>query len=259
MAVPAALQEAGGDKVAGLLYDTGAANAWAWFRGIANAVQQSEAVAALQVGTQADASTWVAGGPIVVIGGLDGTTVRKAAVDASGQFKLQPQLVWDNGGAVADARFRAISKDALAGTAIGHLAVATHADGATWAAASGGIVVIGGLDNTTVRKVKVDASGRQYTVDDAVLAGTGHRDIASTGVALSLRSSTVCRRLVVKADKANVGIIYVGIVGVLGSNDANNGGYQLDPAGAITLNVQNVATVYINGTAGEGVSYAWWT
>lgn len=70
-------------------------------------------------------------------------------------------LVWDNGGTPDTAFFRGVGTEVIDGLRVGHLAVATHADGETFNA-SDQIVATGGFDTVggVVRKQLVDTSGR---------------------------------------------------------------------------------------------------
>jgi hypothetical protein len=98
-----------------------------------------------------------------------------------------------------------------------------------------------------------------HLVEDATLfAGHGYKLIATTGVAVALRgSATPCVRITVKAKSGNAAVLYLGLTGV--TNDTNNttGGLQLEPGEAFTFGVDDVAKVFINGTSGDGASFAY--
>lgn len=91
------------------------------------------------------------------------------------------------------------------------------------------------------------------------LAGSGAKVVAVTGTAVAIRATAACQQVAVKARKANRGIVYVGPAGVTNDEAATTGGLQLSPGDMIAFPVPNVANVFINGTAGDGVSFLWWT
>ena len=95
-------------------------------------------------------------------------------------------------------------------------------------------------------------------VDD-VLAGQGHAAVAVTGTAVALKSSTACKQVMVRADPGNAALLYLGTSTVTNDETAGTGGLQLSPGDAATFPVANVATTFINGTAGDGASYMYWT
>lgn len=138
-------------------------------------------------------------------------------------------------------------------------AIGTHLDGDGFTAADQ-VVLAAGVDGSTIRKLTVDSSGRLILSPASsvgALTGTGHKNIAATGTAIALRSSTACVSVVVKADAANAGTIFVGISTVTNDETAGTGGLQLEPGESIGIDVANVATVFINGTAGDGASFLW--
>lgn len=90
------------------------------------------------------------------------------------------------------------------------------------------------------------------------LKGNGHTDIAVTGTAIVLRAPTHCRQVMIKADPDNVGTVYIGVSTVTNSQSALTGGMQMAPGDANTFPVTSLSLVYINGAAGDGVSYLWW-
>jgi hypothetical protein len=94
-------------------------------------------------------------------------------------------------------------------------------------------------------------------VTGQALVGTGHKDIAASGTAVALRAATACLSVTVKADTNNAQRVYVGISTVTNDETAGTGGLQLEPGESISMNVANLSTVFINGEAGDGVSYLW--
>lgn len=91
------------------------------------------------------------------------------------------------------------------------------------------------------------------------LAGSGVRVVAVAGTRIALRAATSCQQVMVKARRANAGIVYLGGSGVTNDETAGTGGLQLSAGDMVVFPVDNLANVFINGAAGDGVSYAWWT
>lgn len=90
------------------------------------------------------------------------------------------------------------------------------------------------------------------------LKGQGYVAIASSGTRVPLAaSSTPCQVIVIRADKANGDVIYLGSSTVTADSSAT-GGLQLSPGDYLVCSETDLAHVYINGAAGDGVSYAWW-
>jgi hypothetical protein len=103
-----------------------------------------------------------------------------------------------------------------------------------------------------------DPSAPQLVTDSTFLAGTGHQVVAAGPVrAKLLASATPCRRITVKADTANTHTLYIGLSNVTADNTNGTGGLQLSPGESFTFGVDDVSSVYIHGTAGEGASFAY--
>ena len=260
MTVPAALTELGGDKLLGPMYDNGGANAFAVLRGIVSRTQNGNPVAALQIGTHGDGGTIVAGDAVVLIAGIDGTTVRKVLVDASGRQISRPMLVYNSGGNNAFAHPRTIGQGTLNSEAVGHLAVGSHADGATFVD-SDPVSLIAGTQSggTTIRRLLTDASGNLKTDTALTFGGSGATAVAVTGTRVALRATLAVREVRIKAHPANANVLYVGGSTVTADTTAATGGYQLSAGQEILIRVADLATVYINGTAGQGCSWLYWT
>jgi hypothetical protein len=259
VAVPAAPTEAGGGKVIFVSLDDGGANVAAILRGLAAATINTTRHAHLAVATHEEGDTVAAGHPVAAIAGVEGTTVRPVIVDSAGRVISRPGLAYDAGGGENGfAHQRVLAGATLNGEQVGHGAVGTHLQAETFDATDP-LVVMGGLVAGAAKAIAVDASGRLLTVPDATLAGTGHKDIASTGVAVALKGSTPCRKVQVKADSGNGAVVYLGISTVTNNETEATAGYQLAAGEEVIWEVANVNTLYINGTAGNGCSFAWWT
>lgn len=91
------------------------------------------------------------------------------------------------------------------------------------------------------------------------LTGQGVKLVAVTGTAVAIKATTVVKQVMVKARAANVGTIYLGASTVTANETAGTGGLQLSPGDIVAFAIPDLADVFINGTAGDGVSFAYWT
>jgi hypothetical protein len=89
------------------------------------------------------------------------------------------------------------------------------------------------------------------------LAGSGVRLVAVSGAAVALRAATTIKQVMVKARRTNLATLYVGAAGVTADETAATGGFQLDPGDIVSFPESDLAHIFVNGTAGDGVSYAW--
>lgn len=262
MAIPTALTEGAGDKMLPLVYDNAGTNAAAVWRSVVTRTINGSPLGHVGVGTHPDAATWTAADPIVVMGGVDNTVVRKLAVDASGRLVGRPAGIYDAGGGNnAYGHARLVAGTAVNGEQYGWQGVATHQDGVAGFTAPQGIVVIGGYDGANVRKLLSDTVGRVRTYEDYTLAGQGHLNVVA-GTATALRAaSTPFRKIRIIADGDNAVPVFLGVAGVTADETGATGGYQLranvdvEWSGAGNLNA-----VFINGTSAlAGVSFLYWT
>lgn len=262
MAAPAALTEAGGDKVLHLVHDVGGTTTPGWARGVRPRTINGDIYLYTGIATHADGDAFTAGDPVVLNGvwesGSPGT-VRKMAGDSGGRIITRPLGVYNNGGTNAFGHPHLVGGAALNGEQAGWLGVGSHADAATWVA-SGGVLVGAGVDNTTVRKFKVDGAGRLTTSDDFTFGGTSHVDVAAGPNRAQLSANQACRAVIVKADKGNLNTLYLGGSGVTANETSGTGGLQLEPGEATPLiKVTNLNLLYIHGTAGQGASLMWFS
>lgn len=91
------------------------------------------------------------------------------------------------------------------------------------------------------------------------LAGQGIKLVAVTGTAVAIRATTVAKQVIVKARAANAGTIYLGTATVTNDETAGTGGLQLSPGDMVAFPLADLALIFINGIAGDGVSFAYWT
>ncbi len=101
---------------------------------------------------------------------------------------------------------------------------------------------------------------RPVVLGPFTLAGSGHTALASAGVAVALRAATTCRQVSVKADRENVGTVYIGISTVTGGGAPLTHGFRLYGGDGHVLPETDLSHIFIVGAnAGDGVSYWWWT
>lgn len=94
-----------------------------------------------------------------------------------------------------------------------------------------------------------EAASVQLSGSTALVSGA--KDVTTAGTAEALAASQAVRSVVVRAKSANTGVVYVGT-----STVDSTEGFPLAADEAITLNVNDLAAVYLDvATSGEGVHY----
>lgn len=79
----------------------------------------------------------------------------------------------------------------------------------------------------------------------------GKTTVTTAGTRVALASSQTVKSVTVKALSTNTGFIYVG-----NSSVANTNGFQLKAGDTVSLDLSNLATVYIDSSVnGEGITY----
>jgi hypothetical protein len=103
-------------------------------------------------------------------------------------------------------------------------------------------------------------SGVMLTAGSLVSSpSVGQAVIASTGTAVQLNggtSQTLTNGIVVSAANTNVAPISIGNSGVNNTANGSGNGYLLTPGASISFAAANTNELYINGTAGDFVSWA---
>lgn len=107
----------------------------------------------------------------------------------------------------------------------------------------------------------VDAAGNQITSfgGSGALASTplnGQAKIAVTGTAVQLGSNVLSNGVIVSAKSTNAALIVVGAAAVANTVDGTGNGYLLAAGASASWAVSNTNVLYINGTAGDIVSFA---
>jgi hypothetical protein len=83
----------------------------------------------------------------------------------------------------------------------------------------------------------------------------GQAKIAVTGTAVQLSNQTTPNGVILTAKSTNVAVITVGASGVTNTVDGTGNGYLLEQGCSVSAAVANVNDLYINGTAGDIVSW----
>jgi hypothetical protein len=86
---------------------------------------------------------------------------------------------------------------------------------------------------------------------------SGQAKIAITNTAVQLPANVLFNGLTVKSKAGNnaAGVL-IGSAGVTNATDGTGAGYLLAPGESVSLNIPNSNLVFINGTAGDVVSFA---
>ena len=85
---------------------------------------------------------------------------------------------------------------------------------------------------------------------------SGQKKIATTGTAVQLGSGALVNGVIITANINNAAPISIGPVGVNNTQDGTGNGYILNPGTSIAYSATNLSPIYINGTAGDFVSYS---
>lgn len=83
----------------------------------------------------------------------------------------------------------------------------------------------------------------------------GQAVIAVTGTAVQLGSNTLENGVIITAKSSNTGNIKVGGSGVTNTETGAGNGYILEPGASISVAASNTNVLYVNGTAGDIVSF----
>lgn len=84
----------------------------------------------------------------------------------------------------------------------------------------------------------------------------GQAKIAVTGTAVQLASHSLTNGVIITAKSTNAAPITIGISTVTNTVDGTGSGYILEAGAAVSFAVSNTNDLYINGTAGDIVSFA---
>jgi hypothetical protein len=109
--------------------------------------------------------------------------------------------------------------------------------------------------NNVLRRISVDPNGNiAVSLSSGPL--NGQAKIAVTGTAVRLGASTLLNGVVVTAKSTNVAPIVVGTSSVTNVTDGTGPGYILEAGSSASWAITNSNELYINGTAGDIISWA---
>lgn len=86
---------------------------------------------------------------------------------------------------------------------------------------------------------------------------TGQAKVVTTGTAVPLTSTaTLANGVVVVAPSSNAATIYVGGATVANTGAGTGNGIAIEPGRSLSVQITSPSLLYINGVAGDWVSYA---
>jgi hypothetical protein len=128
---------------------------------------------------------------------------------------------------------------------------------ATGSTTGQGVLAVGltAFSGASYLRMLCDSSGNLYTRPYVPIStGFGKATIATTGTAVQF-ASQACGSVTFKALAANVAGIYLGTSTVTASGTTQ--GLELNPGESFSVDISNPNLYYINGTAGDAVTYIW--
>ena len=84
---------------------------------------------------------------------------------------------------------------------------------------------------------------------------TGQVVMAETGTLIQLPSASLINGVILTAYSQNSGPLSIGNYNVSNVMDGTGGGYILEPGCSVSAAVDNLSRIYVNGTAGDILSY----
>lgn len=85
---------------------------------------------------------------------------------------------------------------------------------------------------------------------------SGQVKIVTTGTAVPIPSNTLLNGISIFANPNNAGTINIGPLGVTNAADGTGNGDVIQPGAARAFGVSNSSAIYINGTAGDWISWS---
>ena len=83
----------------------------------------------------------------------------------------------------------------------------------------------------------------------------GQKAIATTGTAVQLGTGALVNGVTITANINNSAPMTVGPTGVTNTQTGSGNGYILQPGASMSFSISNLSPIYLNGTAGDFVSY----
>ena len=107
------------------------------------------------------------------------------------------------------------------------------------------------IDDAGNLKVALTGSSTITSLPQGSAIYSGNKNVTTAGTQLALATTQAVKGVVIKAKAANTGVIYVGA-----SDVSSTTGFALAAGESITLDIDDLATVYIDSSVnGEGVTY----
>lgn len=114
---------------------------------------------------------------------------------------------------------------------------------------NGGSLTVDGTFFQATQPVSIAATVATSTAAPTV-ARSGQKLVAVTNTAVALSAAAAVVGVIISGLAANAGNVYVGPSGV-----TTGTGFELQPGQATSIAIDDVAKVFVNGTAGDGVSW----
>jgi hypothetical protein len=116
-------------------------------------------------------------------------------------------------------------------------------------ASTSALQTAGNATLTSINSAVAALGGTQLSVT------SGQTKIATTGTAVQLGTGALVNGVVITANLSNSGPITIGPAGVNNTQNGTGNGYMLYPGASMSYAVSNLSPVYLNGTAGDFVTY----
>lgn len=127
----------------------------------------------------------------------------------------------------------------------------------TAALAEAPAVLVYGWDGSTWVEIAVDSNGVVQVNSGATALTAGRKVVAVTNTAIVL-GSVACRTIWINALTTNGDVVVIGGPGVV-FTEASRTGKILYPGDGITIDIDNLSRIYVNGTANDGISFSYTT
>ena len=113
------------------------------------------------------------------------------------------------------------------------------------------------IGSTASPSVVTPAQGVTFPIGNPTPAApvSGQIKIAVTGTRIQLPGNVLVKGVIITAKSTNVNAIYVGSNTVNNVGDGTGLGYILEPGASVSAAVGNTNNLYVNGTAGDIISF----
>lgn len=118
-------------------------------------------------------------------------------------------------------------------------------------------VLAHGYDGATWVEIAVDSNGVVQVNSGATALTAGRKLVAVTNTAIVL-GSAACRTIWINALTTNANVVVIGGSGVV-FTEASRTGKILYPGDGMTIDIDNLSKLYVNGTANDGISFSYTT